>query len=121
MYNVSSERFKTDIEAWSVGDNDIFGPSAVSFRFKDEAWDRALYQEKDEGGNEYDIIEYGDPNCRKSIGWSAEDMFKHAPDAVILDAEGKPYNIDWHAITLMLWSELKRLRARVAVVDGGAG
>jgi len=88
---VSSARFKEDIKPMDKGSEAIFALNPVTFRYKKEI-----------GGN--GALEFG---------LIAEEVAKVNPSLVPLDADGKPFSVNYRAVTAMLLNEFLKEHKKV--------
>jgi len=80
---VSSQRFKDDINPMGQASEIIYGLKPVSFRYKKEI----------------------EPNRQLGFGLIAEEVEKVNADLVVRDKEGKPYTVRYDQVNAMLLNE----------------
>ena len=88
---VSSRRFKEEIQPLDQASEALFALKPVSFRYKKEI----------------------DSTAASQFGLVAEDVEKVNPDLVIRDKEAKPYSVRYDQVNAMLLNEFLKEHARV--------
>jgi trimeric autotransporter adhesin len=88
---VSSRRFKDEIQPIEQASKVIYGLKPVSFHYKKEI----------------------EPTRPLGFGLIAEEVEKISPDLVIRDKEGKPYSVRYDAVNAMLLNEFLKEHRKV--------
>ena len=68
--------------------------------------------------DENDRWAYGDTPTDTAFGMIAEEVYPIFPDLINLDKEGDPQSINYDMLSVLLLSELKKLKARIEVLEG---
>jgi len=68
--------------------------------------------------DENDRWAYGDTPTNTAFGMIAEEVYSIFPDLINLDKEGDPQSINYDMLSVLLLSELKKLKARIEVLEG---
>ena len=61
---------------------------------------------------------YDDVPGEKSFGLIAEEVHEVLPELVILDKNQEPKSIDYPLLSVLLLSELKKMKARIDILEG---
>ena len=61
---------------------------------------------------------YGDTPTNTDFGMIAEEVYTILPELVNLDKEGEPQSINYDMLSVLLLAEIKKLNARIEVLEG---
>ena len=61
---------------------------------------------------------YGDTPTNTDFGMIAEEVYNILPELVNLDKEGEPQSINYDMLSVLLLAEIKKLNARIDVLEG---
>jgi len=108
----SSRRYKENIEDLTIDTSKVFDLTARQFKYKDTQ--EVIHFEEDDPEPEETITNIG-PN---SFGYIAEEIYEHIPELVALNNNGEPDAVNYALIGILLVEEVKKLRARIEVLEG---
>ena len=100
----SSLRYKENITALNIDTEKIFNLVPKAFTWKEEMRKRI----SDPKGSD-----------RPSFGYIAEEVEEFLPEILGYDAENKPKQLDYKLLSVLLLEELKKLKTRVEILEGG--
>jgi len=89
----SSIRYKTNVQELSFNSELIYQLRPVSFNFK------------------------SNPDAPLTFGLIAEDVVKYIPELVHLNSSGEPESVDYSRISVLLLSEIKKLKQRIEALE----
>ena len=105
-YVASTIRAKMNIRDLGFDSSSIYGLSIKSFEMRK--------QYDDENGKQ----QWGEEAGATSFGLIAEEVLTVVPQLVGLDHENLPMSVDYPLLSVLLLAELKKLRARIEVLEG---
>jgi len=104
-YSTSTKRSKMNIRDIELDTSQIYNLKLKSFEMRN--------QYEDEDGN----YQYGDEPERTSFGMIAEEVYDIFPQVIALDDEDLPLSVNYSLLSVLLLAELKKLRARIEVLE----
>ena len=118
---VSSTRLaKMDIQDIVIDSSKIYNLNPVSFRYRTQQVNEDGSSVIDADGTKYytDVPE-GGPDSPLDFGMIAEEVYEHIPELVSVNPKTKkPIGVDYAAFSVLLLEELKKLKARIDVLEG---
>ena len=116
----STRRAKMDIQDIVVDTSKIYDLNPVSFRYKAPQVDENGVHIKDENGVKlYADTPRGGEDSRLDFGLIAEDVYEYFPTLVAVNpTTNEPIALDYPMLSVLLLAELKKLKARIEVLEG---
>jgi hypothetical protein len=105
VLSTSTQRAKMNIRDLEFDSAPIYDINLKSFEMRN--------QYDDENGK----LQWGDEAQETSFGMIAEEVYALLPQLVSLDNEGLPISIDYPLLSVLLVGELKKLRARIEILE----
>jgi hypothetical protein len=111
-YNSSSRRYKENIVDLVIDSSKIYDLVPKSFKMKD--WERPT--KTADGEIDFDTMET--KIGLTTFGLIAEEVHEVLPELVIYNKDNEPDSVRYKTIAVLLIEEMKKLRARIEVLEG---
>jgi hypothetical protein len=121
IYEVASTRLaKMDIQDIVIDTSKIYNLQAKSFRYRTQQVNEVGASVIDEDGTKhYTDVPQGGADSTLDFGMIAEEVYEHIPELVSVNPKtNQPIGIDYAAFSVLLLEELKKLKARIDVLEG---
>ena len=108
----SSSKYKENIEDLTFDTSSIYNLVPRSFKYKD--YSEVIHGDEEDLEEETTIVHTGE----QSFGFIAEEAHKIFPDLVITNEDGEPDDVQYSLLSVALLVEMKKLKARIEVLEG---
>jgi len=108
----SARVYKENIEDLNFTTSSLYDLVPRSFKYKDHQ--ETIHEEGDDPEPEEIITVIG----KQSFGLIAEEVNEFLPDLVLKNADGEPDDIQYPLLSVLLLEEMKKLKARIEVLEG---
>ena len=108
----SSRRYKENIENLSIDTSKIFDLTTRQFKYKD--YTKIIHGDEEDPDEEETITVVGPT----SFGLIAEEVNEHIPELVAFNNDGEPDAVNYPLISILLLEEMRKLKARIEVLEG---
>ena len=115
----STERAKMDIQSIAVDTSKLYDLEPKSFRYRAQQVNEDGSSVINEDGSKiYTDVPAEGVDSPLQFGMIAEEVYAHIPELVSLNATNQPIGLDYPLLSVLLLEELKKLKARIDVLEG---
>jgi len=116
----STKRAKMDIQSLAFDTSKVYNLKPVSFRYRAQQVNENGVGLKDDNGLKlYTDVPAEGADALLQFGMIAEEVYEHIPELVALNTKAnQPIGIDYPLLSVLLLEELKKLKARIEVLEG---